>query len=111
MPAPTERLRFQEMTEADLPGVATLDIAASRGPAGWIAWTRRNDVEHGFGSWVVETHAGELVGDCGLTCKKWRVRGPSRPVGTYVLTSAVRDVRRRPPGPCGTLRVARVSGT
>jgi RimJ/RimL family protein N-acetyltransferase len=33
----------------------------------WIAWTRRNYAEHGYGLWVVETHAGQFVGDCGLT--------------------------------------------
>ncbi len=33
----------------------------------WIAWNRRNYAEHGFGLWVIETHEGEFVGDCGLT--------------------------------------------
>jgi len=33
----------------------------------WIRWTRRNYAEHGFGLWVVETHDGQFVGDCGLT--------------------------------------------
>ena len=33
----------------------------------WIAWTRRNYAEHGYGLWVIETHDGEFVGDCGLT--------------------------------------------
>jgi RimJ/RimL family protein N-acetyltransferase len=33
----------------------------------WIAWNIRNYAEHGFGLWVIETHDGELVGDCGLT--------------------------------------------
>ena len=33
----------------------------------WIAWNQRNYIEHGFGLWVVETHAGAFVGDCGLT--------------------------------------------
>lgn len=28
---------------------------------------RRNYAEHGFGLWIVETHDGEFVGDCGLT--------------------------------------------
>jgi RimJ/RimL family protein N-acetyltransferase len=35
--------------------------------AEWIAWTERNYVEYGFGLWVIETHAGRFVGDCGLT--------------------------------------------
>ena len=33
----------------------------------WIEWQARNYAEHGFGLWVVETHDGDLVGDCGLT--------------------------------------------
>jgi RimJ/RimL family protein N-acetyltransferase len=33
----------------------------------WIAWNRRNYTEHGHGLWVVETHDGRFVGDCGLT--------------------------------------------
>jgi RimJ/RimL family protein N-acetyltransferase len=33
----------------------------------WIDWNRRNYAEHGYGLWVVETHDGEFVGDCGLT--------------------------------------------
>lgn len=101
MPLPTDRLRFREMTEADLPHIATLDIAASRGPAGWIAWTRRNYVEHGFGLWVIETHAGEFVGDCGLTMQDvegawfveagWHVRPDCR--GRGYATEAARAVR------------------
>ena len=33
----------------------------------WIEWQERNHAEHGFGLWVVETHDGAFVGDCGLT--------------------------------------------
>ena len=33
----------------------------------WIAWNQRNYAEHGHGLWIVETHRGEFVGDCGLT--------------------------------------------
>jgi RimJ/RimL family protein N-acetyltransferase len=33
----------------------------------WIAWQERNYAEHAFGLWVVETHEGDFVGDCGLT--------------------------------------------
>ena len=55
------------MSAADLADIATLEIGGSRGPAGWIEWSRRNYDEHGFGLWVIETHSGEFVGDCGLT--------------------------------------------
>jgi RimJ/RimL family protein N-acetyltransferase len=33
----------------------------------WIAWNRRNYADHGHGLWVIETHEGRFVGDCGLT--------------------------------------------
>jgi RimJ/RimL family protein N-acetyltransferase len=58
------------MCQADLPGIATLELGGSRGPAGWIDWNRRNYVEHGFGLWVIETHEEVFVGDCGLTMQE-----------------------------------------
>lgn len=33
----------------------------------WIEWNQRNYLEHGYGLWVIETHDGRFVGDCGLT--------------------------------------------
>lgn len=88
------------MTEADLPDIATLDIAATADPEGWIAWSRRNYATHGFGLWVVETHAGEFVGDCGLTMQEvegqwyvevgWHVRSDLRRQG--YATEAARSV-------------------
>lgn len=33
----------------------------------WIEWNQSNYAQHGFGLWVVETHDGRFVGDCGLT--------------------------------------------
>jgi RimJ/RimL family protein N-acetyltransferase len=78
LPDPTPRLRFREMVDADLEEVTAYLGAPdpvrphrrrrTRGDAEeWIAWNRRNYAELGHGLWVVETHAGELVGDCGLT--------------------------------------------
>ena len=79
------------MTEADLADIATLEIAASRGPAGWIEWNLNNYEQHGFGLWVVESHHGEFVGDCGLTMQEvegewwveagWHVRSALRRQG------------------------------
>ena len=76
------------MTKADLSNIATLEIGGSRGPAGWIEWNRRNYVVHGFGLWVIETYAGDFIGDCGLTMQEvegewlveagWHVRTPAR---------------------------------
>ena len=101
LPLTTSRLRFREMTEADLPDIATLDIGGSRDPEGWVAWNLRNYEEHGFGLWVVETHAGRFVGDCGLTMQEvegewfveagWHVRSDLR--GRGYATEAARAVR------------------
>lgn len=94
------------MTEADLADIATLEIGSSRGPAGWIEWNRRNYVEHGFGLWVIETHSGAFVGDCGLTMQEvegtwmveagWHVRSPLRRQGyASEAASAVRAAARQ----------------
>jgi RimJ/RimL family protein N-acetyltransferase len=42
---------------------------------GWIRWNQRNYAEHGYGLWIVETHEGRFVGDCGLT---WQPFGGER---------------------------------
>jgi RimJ/RimL family protein N-acetyltransferase len=66
------------MTDADLDQMAALlgdpDLMRfypspkSRDEAlGWIRWNQSNYAEHGYGLWIVETHVGEFVGDCGLT--------------------------------------------
>lgn len=94
LPAPTARLRFREMALADLDHLAALlgdpDVMRfypapkSRDEArAWIEWNQRNYREHGHGLWVIETHDGEFVGDCGLT---WQaVNGaPALEVGYHV---------------------------
>ncbi|AGL19659.1 GNAT family N-acetyltransferase [Actinoplanes sp. N902-109] len=75
----TPRLRFREMTDADLdeltallgdPGVMRFyPRPRTRAEAQqWIDWNKRNYAEHGFGLWVLElTATGEFAGDCGLT--------------------------------------------
>lgn len=93
------------MTEADLSDIATLDISGSRGPAGWIEWNRRNYAQHGFGLWIIESHSGEFVGDCGLTMQDvegewfveagWHVRSDLRRHGHAAeAAAAVRDGAR-----------------
>ncbi|MDK1359894.1 GNAT family N-acetyltransferase [Arthrobacter sp. zg-Y1219] len=78
IPPPTARLRFREMTAADLGNMAALlgDPAVmtyypapkTRDEAlGWIAWNEKNYTEHGHGLWIVESLAGTFLGDCGLT--------------------------------------------
>lgn len=94
------------MTHDDLPYIATLEIGGSRGPEGWIEWTRRNYDRYGFGLWVIETHAGEFVGDCGLTMQEvegeqlvevgWHVRTPLRRQGYAAEAAAsVRNAARK----------------
>jgi RimJ/RimL family protein N-acetyltransferase len=78
LPAATARLRFREMSEADLDSMAGLlgdpvvmrfyPRPKTRGEAlDWIHWNQRNYAQYGFGLWFVETHDGTFVGDCGLT--------------------------------------------
>ena len=94
LPAPSTRLRFREMTRADLDDMADLlgdprvmefyPAPKSRDDAArWIAWNEDNYAAHGFGLWIVETHAGLFVGECGLT---WQdVNGvPMLEVGYHV---------------------------
>ena len=86
LPPATSRLRFREMNEADIdlmagllgdpfvmrfyPQPKTRDEATR-----WIEWNQANYAKHGYGLWIVETHAGDFVGDCGLT---WQQVGESK---------------------------------
>ena len=95
LPAPTPRLRFRLMEMSDLADVTAVLIAfdpmrGDRPPSTredgvrWIEWQLRNYAEHDFGLWVVETHDGEFVGDCGLTMQD--VEGtPHVEVGYHVM--------------------------
>ena len=73
----------------------------------WIEWQERNYAEHEFGLWVVETHDGEFVGDCGLTMQD--VEGtPHVEVGYHVMPRcAATATPPRPPGPYATARPRR----
>lgn len=86
------------MTAADLDDMASLlgdpevmtyyPAPKTREQAGqWIAWNVQNYAEHGYGLWIIETHEGEFIGDCGLT---WQpVNGkPRLEVGYHVRTGA-----------------------
>jgi RimJ/RimL family protein N-acetyltransferase len=81
LPEPTPRLRFREMRPDDLDEMDAVlgapdPVRPDRRPRTraeaerWIAWNQDNYAEHGFGLWVVETHAGDFVGDCGLTMQE-----------------------------------------
>ncbi|MCS5723384.1 GNAT family N-acetyltransferase [Herbiconiux sp. CPCC 203407] len=93
-PDPTARLRFREMDSADLDDLAALlgDAGVMRyypatktreGAAAWIRWTQGNYARYGHGLWIIETHEGAFVGDCGLTWQQ--VNGvPELEVGYHV---------------------------
>ena len=95
LPEPTPRLRFRPMEKSDLGDITAVLTAfdAFRGgrppstrkdAVSWIEWQERNYAEHDFGLWVVQTHAGEFVGDCGLTMQE--VEGtPHVEVGYHVM--------------------------
>ncbi|WP_109208719.1 MULTISPECIES: GNAT family N-acetyltransferase [Microbacterium] len=97
LPRETDRLRFRQMTASDLEAMAELlgnpDVMrfypapkTREQSAAWIAWNQRNYAEHGYGLWIIETHAGEFVGDCGLTWQE--VGGLSRLEVGYHVTPA-----------------------
>ncbi|MGJ3189603.1 GNAT family N-acetyltransferase [Paenarthrobacter sp. FR1] len=78
LPHTTNRLRFREMTLPDLGALSALlgdpevmtfyPAPKTRDEAtAWIEWNQANYGRHGYGLWLVETHDGEFVGDCGLT--------------------------------------------
>ncbi len=78
LPSPTARLRFREMREDDLDQIAEMlgdpevmafypAVKTHAESAEWIARMQERYREHGHGLWVIETHDGEFIGDCGLT--------------------------------------------
>ncbi|WP_156760042.1 GNAT family N-acetyltransferase [Microbacterium karelineae] len=77
-PLDTARLRFREMEEGDFDQMAALlgdpemmrfypAPKSQKEAAEWIRRSRERYAAHGFGLWIIETHDGEFVGDCGLT--------------------------------------------
>ena len=95
LPDPTDRLHFRRMEMTDLADITAVLTAfdpfrGGRPPSSrkdgvrWIEWQERNYAEHDFGLWVVETHDGTFVGDCGLTMQD--VEGtPHVEVGYHVM--------------------------
>lgn len=95
LPQDTPRLRFREMTPQDIdlmagllgdpdvmtyyPAPKTRDEAAK-----WIAWNEANYARHGYGLWIVETHDGEFLGDCGLTWQKINGGSTELEVGYHI---------------------------
>lgn len=94
LPEPTTRLRFREMADADLDDMARMlgDPETMRfypapktreESAGWIARMQERYVRDGHGLWVIETHDGEFIGDCGITWQSYN-DVPVREVGYHV---------------------------
>lgn len=78
LPQPTARLGFREMDEHDLDDMAAMlgdqsVMAFYPAPktraesAAWITGMRRRYDDDGHALWIIETHDGDFVGDCGLT--------------------------------------------
>ena len=99
LPKDTARLRFREMTPDDLDQMAALlgdpEVMAyypapkSRDEAAkWIAWNEANYAKYGHGLWIVETHDGEFLGDCGLTWQKVNESETELEVGYHVRTAS-----------------------
>ena len=95
LPQDTERLRFREMTPADLDPMAELlgdpEVMAyypapkNRDDAAkWIAWNQANYAQYGHGLWIIETHEGAFLGDCGLTWQKINDDSTELEVGYHV---------------------------
>ena len=97
LPKDTPRLRFREMTPQDIdlmagllgdPDVMTYYPAPKtrEEAAKWIAWNEANYAKYGYGLWIVETHDGEFLGDCGLTWQKTNGESAELEVGYHVRT-------------------------
>jgi len=94
LPAPTARLRFREMTPADLDDMAALlgdpevmtFYPAPKTRDESVEWIERMQERYaidGHGLWLVETHGGEFVGDCGITWQSYN-ETPVREIGYHV---------------------------
>jgi RimJ/RimL family protein N-acetyltransferase len=127
LPTDTSRLRFREMTEADVNLMAGLlgdpqvmrfyPRPKTRDEAmGWIEWNQANYATHGYGLWIIETHDGDFVGDCGLT---WQEVGDNKllEVGYHVgrilqgkgfATEAARACLDLAAGPIGEAHVVAI---
>lgn len=116
LPRPTERLRFREMTTADLDEIAAMlgdpeVMAFYPAPktraesAAWIERMQQRYAEHGHGLWITETHEGEFVGDCGLTWQSVNDSPCSKSVTTCAGRCRGTDTPRRPRGRASTWSV------
>lgn len=79
----------------------------------WIEWNQANYAQHGYGLWIIETHAGDFVGDCGLTWQpvadRWNLEVGYHTVpaqqGFGYATEAARSCLELAKGPLGEAHV------
>lgn len=101
LPAPTARIRFREMRDDDLDDLAALlgdprvmayyPAPKTRAEAAeWIAGQRRRYDEDGHGLWIIESHDGAFLGDCGITWQSYNGIAV-REVGYHVRTDRQRQ--------------------
>ena len=94
LPPATERLRFREMTLDDADDMAALlgdpEVMAfypapkTRAESvDWIVRMQERYARDGHALWIIETHDGEFVGDCGITWQSYNGT-PVREVGYHV---------------------------
>lgn len=94
LPQPTARLRFREMVRTDLDDLARMlgdpetmrfyPAPKTRGEsAAWIDGMQERYARDGHGLWLIETHDGEFIGDCGITWQSYNDT-PVREVGYHV---------------------------
>lgn len=94
LPDPTARLRFREMVAADLDDMAQMlgDPETMRfypapktraESAEWIDRMQERYTGDGHGLWLIETHDGEFIGDCGITWQSYNDT-PVREVGYHI---------------------------
>lgn len=96
LPEPTPRIRFREMRDDDLDDMSALlgdpaVMAFYPAPrtreesAAWIAGQRDRYARDGHGLWLVETHDGAFLGDCGITWQSYNGIAV-REVGYHIRT-------------------------
>lgn len=101
LPQPTARLRFREMAEHDLDDIAQMlgDAETMKfypapktrtESAEWISRNQQRYALDGHGLWIIETHDGSFVGECGITWQSYNSIAV-REVGYHVR----RDLTRR----------------
>jgi len=78
LPYATERLSFREMTPEDAPALLQIwgdpetmrfypSPKSATEMSGWVQRMVQRYRDDGIGLWIIESHEGDFIGDCGLT--------------------------------------------